>query len=351
MGIPVHTVDQINGSQFNRQDRVMMGLLSGVASPASATSASVLGAITPGTGFTNINTVTLAPTGGTGSGLTAIPTSLKAVSVSAVATPGTGYAINDTITIAGGTLQPGGPGAASVLTVATTQLVGLATMQAAPGACIHTSRVIPSPWPAVPSATAAIVTVDSVTTAGGVIHTFHITDRRRVHRQPHHLYSSRASHPAAGTGATFKTAVWGVQAATISTAGAYAVAPTNAAAQASTSGSGTGVTFTMAYGLGSAQITASGNYSAAPSMTVTDSAAGTGASIATVTLGGNGNPIFVPIAFDLPATYCVQVEPSMNCTTYVPYASKTNLGFSVALNPPTAATTLAAGTFDLVVIA
>ena len=103
-----------------------MGMLSGVATPASATSVSVLGAITAGTGFTNISTVTLAPTGGTGSGLAAIPTSLKNIS-DTIATPGTGYAINDTITLAGGTLQPGGPGAATVLTVSKAQIVGLAT--------------------------------------------------------------------------------------------------------------------------------------------------------------------------------------------------------------------------------
>jgi hypothetical protein len=86
-------------------------------------------------------------------------------------------------------------------------------------------------------------------------------------------------------------------------------------------------------------------------MTVTDSASGTGASIATVTLGGNGNPIFVPVTFDLPSAYNVQVEPSMNCQTYVPYASKLNTGFTVALVPPTTGSTLAAGTVDVLVIA
>src|SRR5580698_548911 len=126
MGLTVHTLEQLNGSNFNRQDRILAGMLSNVATPPSSTSVSVLGAITAGTGFTSINTVTLAPTGGTGTGLTAIPTSLKAVSVSSVGTPGTGYAINDTLTLAGGILQPGGPGASTVLTVSKAQLVGLA---------------------------------------------------------------------------------------------------------------------------------------------------------------------------------------------------------------------------------
>lgn len=343
MGIPVHTTDQLNGSNFNRQDRVLMGMLSNVATPPSSTSVSVLGAITAGTGFTNINTVTLAPTGGTGSGLTAIPTSLKAVSVSAVPTPGTGYAISDTITLAGGTLQPGGPGTATILAVSKAQLVGLALNAVGSSYAVNDTITLAGGT----DTTAAVVTVTSVNS--GAITGFNITTAGVYSVEASSF--TQASTSGSGTGATFKTAVWGVQAVTVSTAGAYSVAPTNPAAQGSTSGSGTGATFTVAYGLGSAQITGSGVYSAAPSMTVTDSAAGTGASIATVTLGGNGNPIFVPVAFDLPATSSVQVEPGLNCQSYVPTASKTTTGFTVALVPPTASTTLSAGTFDVAVFA
>ena len=86
-------------------------------------------------------------------------------------------------------------------------------------------------------------------------------------------------------------------------------------------------------------------------MTVTDSAAGTGASIATVTLGGNGNPIFVPITFRLPATYSVQVEPGMNCQPYVPSASKVLYRLHRGPRSPTTGSTLAAGTIDVLVIA
>src|SRR4051795_6465787 len=97
MALDLHTVSLLNGSNNNRQDRLLLGLSTALSTPASANSVTVLGAITAGTGFTNISTVSLAPTGGTGSGLTAIPTSLKAVS-STVATPGTGYVPGDTIT-------------------------------------------------------------------------------------------------------------------------------------------------------------------------------------------------------------------------------------------------------------
>ena len=343
MGIDVHTIDQLDGSNFNRQDRVLMGMITGLATPPSSTSVTVLGSITAGSGFTNINTVSLAPTGGTGSGLTAIPTSLKAVSVSSVATPGTGYAINDTITLAGGTLQPGGPGAASVLTVSKAQLVGLAINAAGSGYAVNDTITLSGGT----STTAAIVTVTSVNS--GAITGFSITTAG--------VYSAEASTftqgstTGSGTGATFKTAAWGVQAVTISTAGAYTAAPANAAAQGSTSGSGTGATFNLSYGLGSAQITASGTYTGAPSMTVTDSASGTGASIATVTLGGNGNTIYIPIAMNLPGSYNVQIEPNFGAIAYVPVQSRTPSGFTVALVPPNTGVTHSAGTIDIAVFA
>lgn len=343
MALDIHTFDVLSGSNNNRQDRILLGLLSGVATPASATSVSVLGSITAGSGFTNINTVTLAPSGGTGSGLAAVPTALKAVSVSSVGAPGTGYAINDTITLAGGTLQPGGPGAATVLTVSKAQLVGLALNAAGSGYAVNDTITLSGGT----STTAAVVTVTGVN--AGAITTFSITTAGAYSAEASTF--TQASTSGSGTGATFKTAVWGVQATTISTAGAYTAVPANAAAQANTSGTGTGATFNLSYGLASAQITNSGNYSAAPSMSVTDSAAGTGASIATVTLGGNGNPVFVPVGFQLPASYSVQVEPGMNCQTYVPVGSKMTNGFTVAVVPPTTGSTLAAGSVDVAVFA
>ena len=80
---------------------------------------------------------------------------------------------------------------------------------------------------------------------------------------------------------------------TVTTAGGYVTAPTLTACPLTGAGTGTGtrVTATLVYGLGGAQLIHSGNYSGAPSFTVTDSAAGTGASIATATLGGSGAAI------------------------------------------------------------
>src|SRR4051812_581216 len=102
MALDLHTISMLNGSSNNRQDRLLAGLLSGVATPASANAVTALGSITAGTGFTNVNTITLAASGGTGTGLTAKPTSLKAVTATVVNGGTSGYQVSDTITLANG---------------------------------------------------------------------------------------------------------------------------------------------------------------------------------------------------------------------------------------------------------
>ncbi len=51
---------------------------------------------------------------------------------------------------------------------------------------------------------------------------------------------------------------------------------------------------------------------------------------------------------NLPANYAVFVSPNQDATAYV--SSKTSTGFNVVLTPRLAANTLAAGTFDLVLV-
>ena len=347
MGLDIHTVEAMSGSQLNRQDRILFALLVGVASVASAVAVTALGAITPGTAFSNIKTVSIAPTGGTGSGLTVVPTSLKCVSATPVL-PGSGYAINDTVTLAGGTVQALSPvnGVASVLTVSKAQLAGLAIN--AGGAGSSAGYVVNDVLTLVggTSTTAAQVTVNSVDGGGGIL-TFSIS-RVGVYTAEASTFTSTGG---TGTGATFKNAVWGVNAVTVSTAGAYTAAPGNGAAQASTSGSGTGATFNPVFGLGTAQITNSGNYTVVPTgLTVTDTASGTGASIAAPTLGGNGNPIYTAVSLSTPPTYGVFVQPGMPAFTNVPPVTKFTSGFTVELTPTASGNTLAAGTFDVTVL-
>lgn len=78
----------------------------------------------------------------------------------------------------------------------------------------------------------------------------------------------------------------GVATVTVTQAGSYSVLPSNPVSQASTSGSGTGATFTMAWGILSVTITASGTgYTSAPTGTVSS---GTGT--VTLTVGSTNAP-------------------------------------------------------------
>lgn len=60
-------------------------------------------------------------------------------------------------------------------------------------------------------------------------------------------------------------------------------------------------------------------------------------------------PVSLPASASLPASYSVLVNPGQDATWYV--SSKTASGFTVTLTPRLAASTLAAGTFDVVVVA
>ena len=73
--------------------------------------------------------------------------------------------------------------------------------------------------------------------------------------------------------------------------------------------------------------------------------------VASAAGGSAGAAVTVPVSFpgSLPANYAVIVTASQDATAYV--TAKTASGFSVVLSPRLAANTLAAGTFDTVVLA
>jgi len=74
--------------------------------------------------------------------------------------------------------------------------------------------------------------------------------------------------------------------------------------------------------------------------------------IAVANLAGSGAGASVTTAISglqLPANYAVNVTPSQDAVCYV--TSKTKTGFSVVMNPRLAANQLAAGTFDVTIIA
>lgn len=61
--------------------------------------------------------------------------------------------------------------------------------------------------------------------------------------------------------------------------------------------------------------------------------------------------VSLPASANLPANYGVLVNPAQDATWYVPQNSKTSTGFNVVMTPRLAANTLAAGTFDVVIVA
>lgn len=67
--------------------------------------------------------------------------------------------------------------------------------------------------------------------------------------------------------------------------------------------------------------------------------------------GSAGTAVTTAVAFanELPADYAVFVQPGQDATAYV--SSKTATGFNVVLTPRLATATIAAGSFDVLVVA
>lgn len=340
MSQDVHTVSQMSGSQWSLIDRVVMGLLLALATPASA-DAVTGGTITAGSGFTSLPSFAIDAHGAQ------IQASSLAAVTATPATPGTGVAINDTFNVSGGALAAGG--AATLLTVSKAQLVSAAINAGGAGstAGYHAADVLTLVGGT--STQAAQITVDTVDGGGGIL-TFHVS-------RPGSYSVESATFTVtggAGTGATFQTAVWGANAFTISTAGAYTASPATPNTPTNGTGSGAGVTVTLSYGLGAIQLLRSGiGYATAGAPTF--NAVGGGGSGCSVlgTLGGNGNPVLVGVTNfpTLPANYGVFAQPTgaLDCRFRV--VNKTSTSFAVELTPKDGSSTLAAGTLDLLLAA
>ncbi len=219
-----------------------------------------------GSGFTALPIVSI--TGGGGTGATATSTA-KLISAT-IAAAGTGYVQADTITIAGGTSTT-----AAIVDVVTTKLATLALNAAGTGYVIGDTITLAGGA----GATAAVLTVATLT--GSAIATFTISTAGSYTTNT--ATFTQASTSGIGTGATFQTAVWGVNTVSINTAGVYTVIPANPAAQGATSGSGTGATLTGSWGVNTIVLGANGSgYSSMPTVTITG---GTGATATAVMEG------------------------------------------------------------------
>jgi hypothetical protein len=158
---------------------------------------------------------------------------------------GSGYAPTNTITLTGGTFSQ-----AIVLTVATTKLVSIAINAAGSGYAVNDTITLAGGAGATP----AVLTVTTVST--GAITGVSITNAGSF--TTNSATFTQASTSGSGTGATFNTALFGVNTQTVTNVGNYTVIPSNPVSQGSTSGSGTGYTCNVVWQVLSVAVTAGG---------------------------------------------------------------------------------------------
>jgi hypothetical protein len=198
-----------------------------------------------------------------------------------------------------------------------------------------------------------------LTAPGGLIGTFSITTPGDYTIET--TTFTQASTSGSGTGATFQTGVFGAKTLSLTTAGGYTVAPTLAGTTTTNVvGTGSGLTVASTYGLGSAVIDESGNYSGAPSWTVTAADGnGSGASIASGSLGVAGNPVYVHLSMGHnPSNAAVMAMGNTALDAVVELQSlvgPTNINnsapyISFAVQPRLAANTLTAGSLNVAVL-
>jgi hypothetical protein len=172
-----------------------------------------------------------------------------------VVAAGSGYETGDEITLTGGTATT-----AAILDVDSTQLVSLALNAA--GADYEVGDTITLAGGT--SSTAAVVTVATVDSGGEVL-TFTITTAGDYTAEVGSFTQDSTS--GIGTGATFNTALFGVLAVSLNTAGIFT--ETGALSQGASNGAGTGATFdTEVFELLTVTVVNPGFYTAFPSNAV-----------------------------------------------------------------------------------
>src|SRR6185312_14468942 len=276
---PSDTINGINltagGSGYTTPPGVTIAPpTSGITATATAVLGYAISSVAVNVAGSYQGMVTLG-TSGPGTGAVLVPT-MKAVTATPVAF-GTGYAIGDTITFAGGTF-----GTAAIGTVVTANLASLALLAGGSGYAQNDTITLAGGTFSTP----AVITVTSV--SSGVITGFNITNAGSYSVEASSF--TQGSTSGSGTGATFNTAVWGVNSLNISTPGSYTALPSNPVTQASTSGSGTGATFTVLWGLLTVAVSAGGSgFTSQSALTV--SGAGAGGATGTLTLAASGSVI------------------------------------------------------------
>lgn len=178
-------------------------------------------------------------TGVAGSAWTVSPALTQASGLSGVyaakpSAAGTGYAPNDTITLTGGTTTGGSQG---VLTVKYTKVVSATVNAGGSGGTAGTQTVTGT------TGRGSYFTA-SVTVSGGAITAVNSITTGGVYFQNPTTIGQEPVTGANLSGAKLNV-VMGVAQVTVTNIGGYSAVPTNPAAQGSTSGSGSGATFTL----------------------------------------------------------------------------------------------------------
>lgn len=327
------------GTGYTSAPSVAVAGTGGSGSTATATLKLISSVVAAaGTGYVQGDTITLAGGTSTTTAITTVATTK--VVTTAVNAAGTGYVPGDTITLAGGTFST-----AAILTVLTTKVVSATVAAGGTGDLTNGAGVIVEGTTgtgtkfraSVTIAANAIASVQSITIAGS-----YTVNPTLITSEPVTYISgagggtvltgatlsvvmgvltesvttagsytvntasfTQSATSGVGTGATFNTAVYGVNTLTVTTNGVYTVLPSNPIAQASTSGVGTGATLTGTWGVNTVVLGAAGaGYTAMPTVTISGGG-GTGATatavmegdVITVTDGGSGYTTVPTLSF------------------------------------------------------
>lgn len=332
MAIDLHTIAIKKGSNLPSDlAKLAAAFMISVAIPGPVGEATGAALLTPGAGYTSIPTPAVAD----GSG--AVLTTSMAIATSAMAAAGTTYAPSDTITLTGGTASQQG-----VLEVLTTKAVTAPAVAAGGSGYAVSDQITLQNGLVVQVATLSTTAVATVTIVSGGSFTANNTSAGGL---------TQVSTTGAGTGATFTmtAAKYGVNTYTVQNAGLYTVLPSNAVAQGSTSGSGTGFTLNVNTWVVGAIGAAGGQaYKNGSAVTFTGGG-GTTQATGQIVTNPIGEPVTVAVAMTLPPSGAmVQVTP--NGPAIASVNAKSMTGFNVTLHPRSTSEPVLATAFDALVL-
>jgi hypothetical protein len=332
MSLDLHTVSlKKGGSMPSDLAKLSLALLLSVAIPGPVGEATAGVLLNPGAGFTSIPTAAAADGSGATLGIS------MSLGTTAAAAPGATYAPNDTITMTGGTAST-----QALLEVLTTKAVTAPAVAAGGTLYAVGDNITLQNGMVVQVATLSGSAVASVTIVNGGSFTANNTTAGGL---------TQVSTTGAGSGATFTmtAAKYGVNTYAVQNAGLYSVLPSSPVSQGSTSGSGTGFQLTVSTWV-VGQFTALGGqaYKNGSAITTTGGG-GTTQATGQVVTNPIGEAIQVNVPMTIPAGGAVcNVTPNGPCLAST--NGKSLSGFNVLLTPRSTSEPVLASAFDALVI-